>query len=226
MKKKLFLLEDDESLGEILSERLAKEGFEVYWAHSIKTAIEKIKVDSQWDLALLDVGLPDGNGFSFSEELQKINFRVPFIFLTAQSDAENRLKGYELGAHEYIPKPFHLKELLLRLSRVLKEYEAADIYKLEFSEVRVSELIVVNIKTSQKHVLSATEMKLLELLIKNSPKVVHRDHVMDSIWGEDKDLSHRTIDNMIVKLRTSLGNDGAKLKTIRGIGYQFIQNSV
>jgi len=220
--KKIFLLEDDESLGEILSERLKKESLHVLWSKSIAEAIKNIQSDTHWDLALLDVGLPDGSGFDFAETLQKYNFEIPFMFLTAQSDAENRLKGYELGAHEFIPKPFHLKELILRLNHVLKTHAKAEHYDLEHCEVRVSELTVIHKKSTRKHVLSANEMKLLELLIRKSPKVVHRDEVMDVIWGENKELSQRTIDNMILKIRSALEEDQIKIKTVRGIGYQFM----
>ncbi|MFN3696303.1 MAG: response regulator transcription factor [Pseudobdellovibrio sp.] len=220
--KKIFLLEDDESLGEILSERLKKESLHVVWNKSIAEGLRCIQHDANWDLALLDVGLPDGSGFDFAETLQKYNYEIPFMFLTAQSDAENRLKGYEIGAHEFIPKPFHLKELIIRLNHVLKAHAKSDHYELEHSDVRVSELIVIHKTSGRKHILSANEMKLLDLLIRKSPKVVHRDEVMDVIWGEDKELSQRTIDNMILKIRSALEEDQIKIKTVRGIGYQFI----
>lgn len=222
IKAKILLLEDDATLGEVLSERLKKEGFYVQWVDSFKSALELIHRDKEWSLALLDVGLPDGSGFDFAAEMQKINYEIPFLFLTAQSDAESRLKGYELGADEYIPKPFHLKELLMRLQRVLKTYAASDAYKTDHCEIRVNELIVIQNDQDIKTHLTSNEMKLLELIIKSSPKVVHRDQVIDVIWGENKDLNQRTIDNMVVKLRTALGPDGQKLKTVRGVGYQYL----
>lgn len=230
--KKIFLLEDDESLGEILSERLTKEGFFVKWCKTLKDAVFFFETDSVWDLALLDVGLPDGDGFQFADLMMQIQknkkFKslTPFLFLTAQADAESRLRGYELGAHEYIPKPFHLKELLLRISRVLQSYIQSELIETEQCLLHVQELKVTQKKTLLQTSLTANEMKLLVLLIKSAPQLVHRDQVMDELWGENKEINQRSIDNMIVKLRQALGDEGRNLKTVRGHGYQFMRESL
>ena len=116
MKKySLLLLEDDVSLGEILLARLQKEYRKVTWAQTLASARENLSKE-EYDLLILDVGLPDGSGFDLAKEQEGQN---PIIFLTALNSAEDRLQGYELGADEYIPKPFHLKELMIRIDRTL-----------------------------------------------------------------------------------------------------------
>lgn len=122
MKAKLLLVEDDRSLGETLQERLQKEGYEVFWTVSAIFAKKLVK-DEKPHLILLDVRLPDGDGFTLAEELKETKDCPPFLFLTAQAGAPERLRGFELGAEEFIPKPFHLKELLLRVKHVLESHK-------------------------------------------------------------------------------------------------------
>ncbi|HEX4924864.1 MAG TPA: response regulator, partial [Bdellovibrionales bacterium] len=115
--KHLLLVEDDPSLGATLQERLEKEGYSVAWAQS-RAEAESAFARKPPDLVILDVGLPDGSGFDLAKLIKKKSV-VPFIFVTAMTTAEYRLEGFEIGAEEYIPKPFHLKELLLRVKHVL-----------------------------------------------------------------------------------------------------------
>src|SRR5689334_221910 len=114
--KHLLLVEDDSSLGATLQERLEKEGYSVDWATTQNEAISFLKSRAP-DLVILDVGLPDGSGFDLAKKIKSESL-VPFIFVTAMTNAEYRLEGYEIGAEEYIPKPFHLKELLIRVKHV------------------------------------------------------------------------------------------------------------
>ena len=147
--------------------------------------------------------------------------KVPFLFLTAQSDAESRLMGYQLGAEEFIPKPFHLKELLIRLDHVLRLHSPMEVMRTGNIEINFSDLHILNEKKERVN-LSSSEMKVLEILIKQSPKVVDRDDIMNEVWGLDSQLSHRSIDNMIVKIRSALSTEGSYIKTIRGRGYQWL----
>ncbi|MBV2169109.1 MAG: response regulator transcription factor, partial [Bdellovibrio sp.] len=207
------------SLGETLTERLKKE-YDVAWGKSFSEAWTLFSKSKDFDIIILDVGLPDGNGFELAEKIKQVS-PVLFLFLTAQADAESRLRGFELGAEEYIPKPFHLKELLLRVKHVLEAHAPAREIELESCTVNFTNMTVQK-KSGQIEYPPVTDMKILQLLIEKSPRVLSRDEIMNEIWGVDKNPSHRTIDNIIVRLRQLLGSDGDKhIRSVRGVGYQW-----
>ncbi|MNK83400.1 Response regulator ArlR [compost metagenome] len=218
--RKILLVEDDVSLGETLTERLKKD-YEVSWGRSFQEAWSLFSTHKDFDLVILDVGLPDGNGFELATKIQQ-NSAVTFLFLTAQADAESRLTGFELGAAEYIPKPFHLKELLIRVRHVLdahtptRELELPDCF-INFTDMSVRR------KTGGTEYPPVTDMKILQLLIDKAPRVLSRDEIMNEIWGVDKNPSHRTIDNIIVRLRQLIGGDHY-IRSVRGIGYQWSEH--
>ena len=118
--KSLLLVEDDRSLGATLQDRLALEGYQVQWVETKQRALKKLS-EGLWDLIILDVGLPDGSGFELARQV-KANTSLPIMFITALGTAENRLEGFEIGAEEFIPKPFHLRELLLRVKHVFERH--------------------------------------------------------------------------------------------------------
>lgn len=223
MNQKILLVEDDISLGDTLSERLEKEKYQVCLARSLIEAREYCHKKS-FDLIVLDVGLPDGSGFDFAGEI-KAHSKTPFLFITAMADAEYRLKGYELGAEEFIPKPFHLKELLLRIKHVLDNH--APLYNLSFDNIEISfEKLSVQVD-NQLNALAAKDFAVLELLIRKSPKVLSRDEILNTVWGEDKFPSQRTIDNTIVRLRALFKEKGEELiRSVRGVGYQWMGPTV
>ncbi|HMN67824.1 MAG TPA: response regulator transcription factor [Bdellovibrionales bacterium] len=212
---RVLLVEDDQSLGATLKERLAKEGFEVRWASSKKQALE-FAGPTSFDLYIFDVGLPDGTGFELAGELPP----KPFIFLTAQGDAESRLKGYDLGAEEYIPKPFHLRELLMRVRHVLENHAPSATLKLGDVEVDFATFLVK--RAGKTESAQPKDAKFLQLLIHSSPKAVSRDDALNALWGEDKFPSNRTVDNAVLRLRTLLGAEiSACIESVRGIGYRW-----
>lgn len=215
--KKILLVEDDLTLGGSLLQRLGQD-YEVSWVRSVKEGMEKLG-SSSWDLAVLDVGLPDGDGFEIASELRRSQ-SCHFIFLTAQSDADTRLRGFELGAHEFIPKPFYLKELMMRIRHVLDTH--ATPRTLSLGEMEVS-LIDFSIKRADGGIEypPVTDMKILKFIVEQAPKVVSRDEILDAVWGVDKTPNHRSVDNAIVRLRQILGEYGDKIRSVRGIGYQW-----
>lgn len=217
--KQLLLVEDDMSLGETLRERLVKEGYAVEKAESAADAIEFVKAKN-FDLFILDVGLPDGMGFDLAKKIRALS-SSPFIFVTAQSDAESRLVGYEVGAEEYIPKPFHLKELLMRVRHVLDNHAAKDHLSvndvvIEFAAQRIS------YADGRHEAVPLKEMEILKLLISQAPRVLSRDEILNRVWGEDKFPTNRTVDNAILRLRQLLGESaGRSIRSVRGVGYQW-----
>lgn len=217
--RKILLVEDDLSLGETLRDRLSKD-YDVFWARNFEEAWSYFLKNRDLDLAILDVGLPDGSGFDLAKKMTQES-TVLFLFLTAQADAESRLQGFELGAEEFIPKPFHLKELLIRVKHVLELHVpnkevALDECTLNFTDMSVKK------KDGKIEYPPLTDMKILQLLIDRSPRVLSRDEIINEVWGVDKMPSHRTIDNIIVRLRQLLGIDGEKnIRSVRGVGYQW-----
>lgn len=215
---RLFLVEDDASLGATLQERLQKQGHGVRWVQSIAQA-ETHFAAGEFDLVILDVGLPDGSGFDFAEKIRGRS-SIPFIFVTAMSTAEYRLQGFEMGAEEYIPKPFHLKEFLLRVQHVLENHSVQRVFKLGSAEIDFASHSVVQ-QSGREVRLTTRDAQILKLLTERSPEVVSRDEILSRFWGDDKFPSERTVDNCIVRLRQAIADDsGEVIRSVRGVGYQ------
>lgn len=217
--KAILLVEDDQSLGATLRERLAREGYEVSWVETKQRALKKFS-DRFWDLVILDIGLPDGSGFEIARHV-KTNSSVPIMFMTALGSAENRLEGFEIGAEEFIPKPFHLRELLLRVKHVFERHPALHRASCNGRVIELDSRVIVQ-PDGQRDFLPAKDFQLLELLITSAPRAVSRNEIIDKLWGEDKLGNQRTIDNMIVHLRQSLGDTNSEfIRSVRGVGYQW-----
>ncbi len=220
--KKILLIEDDPALGETMSERLKREGYEADWANSIAQANTHLN-KNQYDLIVIDVGLPDGDGFQFAENVKKTS-SIPFIFVTAMNSAEHRLRGYELGADEYIPKPFHLREFLLRVKKAIEKSPTQKIIKAGSAEI---DLYAMSVRFADGRVEYPTsrDFKVLKLLILSSPRVVSREELVREIVSDASDAppTHRTIDNSIVRLRQLLESEAPNsIRAVRGVGYQWM----
>jgi DNA-binding response OmpR family regulator len=222
--RQILIVEDDTSLGETLKERLSKE-YDVLWAQSVQTAKAALRLQGNLDLVILDIGLPDGTGFDVAEYIKVQDMHPLFIFLTAQADAEARLKGFELGAEEFIPKPFHLKELLIRVKHVLDLHAPQSEIVVEGTVINFTTMSVKK-ANGQIEYPPITDIKILQLLIERAPRAVSRDEIINEVWGLDKNPSHRTIDNTIVRLRQLIGENGETyIRSVRGVGYQWFKES-
>jgi two-component system phosphate regulon response regulator PhoB len=221
--KSILLIEDDRSLGATLQDRLAREGYRVSWVETKQRALKKLG-DELWDLIILDIGLPDGSGFELARQV-KTGSSVPIMFMTALGTAENRLEGFEIGAEEFIPKPFHLRELLLRVKHVFERHPVRRHLSCNGRVIEFDSRVVVQ-PDGQRDYLAARDFELLELLITSAPRVVSRNQIIDALWSEDKLGNQRTVDNMIVHLRQSLGDSGSTfIRSVRGVGYQWSAKS-
>ncbi len=217
--KQLLLVEDDASLGATLQERLAREGYGVRWVKT-QAAAQEALAESWWDLAILDVGLPDGSGFDLARQI-KAHTLLPIVFITAWSSAEKRLEGFEIGAEEFIPKPFHLRELLLRVKRVLQHHTLQQEINCNARCIEFTTRTIIQ-PDGRRDALPVREFQLLQLLIVAAPRVVSRDEILDVLWGADKFPNTRSIDNLIVRLRQSLGDaEGTLIRSVRSVGYQW-----
>ena len=217
--KSILLVEDDRSLGATLRDRLAREGYEVSWVETKQRALKRFG-ESFWGLIILDVSLPDGSGFEIARHI-KASSSVPIMFMTALGTAENRLEGFEIGAEEFIPKPFHLRELLLRVKHVFERHPARHRISCNGRVIELDSRLIVQ-PDGERDFLPARDFQLLELLITSAPRAVSRNEIIDRLWGEDKLGNQRTVDNMIVHLRQSLGDTNSEfIRSVRGVGYQW-----
>jgi DNA-binding response OmpR family regulator len=218
-RARVLLVEDDGSLGRTLAERLEKEQLAVDWVQTVADATARIEAGA-FDLAILDVMLPDGDGFGLARQIRR-KTATPIMFMTALNSAENRLEGFEIGAEEYLPKPFHLKEFIIRVRNVLARPRAT-------RTLRANGLLVdlearsVEAPDGSRAFLQVRDAGVLQLLVDAAPRAVDRSEILDKVWGEDQFPSARAVDNAIVRLRQALRDeDGTLIRSVRGIGYQW-----
>lgn len=219
---RILLVEDDPSLGETLSERLQDEGHIVDWAQSRAQALHLIEKNN-FNLCLLDIGLPDGSGLSLAREI-KSKYNIALIFLTAMNSAEYRLEGFEIGADDYVPKPFHFKELKLRIERVLEKYSAGQSIVSCGVTLDLNRRVVL-LPDGNEEAPASRDFDLLRFLVESSPRVISRDEIYKRLWSRDDERnSLRTIDNVILRLRTMLKKaEIDPIRSVRGVGYQWVE---
>ncbi len=214
---KILLVEDDESLGSTLVERLCVDGYDVEWRMSLAAGRESF-AESSYDLAILDVGLPDGTGFTLGREIKEHSL-TPVIFLTAMNSAEYRLEGFELGADDYIPKPFHLKELLLRIRKLISVAQQTHVGDLTFNIGSLS----ITLSDGRTETLSSRDFDLFKFLAEESPRIISRTEIIAKVFRSDEETSQRVVDNSIVRIRNMLGEAyEQRLRSVRGVGYQWL----
>lgn len=218
----IFLLEDDEAIGIGLTYSLKNEGYNVTLAKSVKEA-EKIIDEKEFSLYILDLTLPDGSGYDVCKRI-KAKGDLPVIFLTAYDDEVNVIMGFELGADDYISKPFRVKELMLRIKSVMRRYsnETSDgIIKINNLKINTNEAKVY--KNNEEIILTAMEYRLLLILLSNRGKVLSRTALLENIWDVAGDfVEDNTLTVYIKRLRDKIEEDPAKpefIKTVRGLGY-------
>jgi len=221
----ILVIEDEPDIRKTLEYNISQEGHTVLTAGSLHDA-EKILQSQSLSLILLDLMLPDGSGLDFCRKL-KTNSKtesIPVIILTAKDDEVDRVVGFELGADDYVTKPFSVRELILRIKAVLKRGEAKkDIVEVErqFGDLKIdidSHEVYVN---EMQINLTALEFKLLNQLVETRGRVQSRDQLLTEVWGYSAEVTTRTVDTHIKRLRTKLGSMGKYVQTIRGVGYKF-----
>lgn len=223
----ILIVEDEENLGITLSEYLEGIGHSTQWAKDAKSARELFS-NFRPHVILMDIGLPDGNGLQLAREFRKERKDFVLLFLSAQNDPETKVEGLEIGAEDYITKPFALKELTLRLKRILSTQSQVNKLpdeivhgnlKIWFKQYEVQDAHGQILSLSQK------ECAILELLYTKKNEAVDREEIIEKIWGDDKFPSNRTVDNYIVKLRKWCETDvkgKIEIQSIRSIGYKLI----
>ncbi len=227
--KKICLIEDEESLSDLIKMNLELEGYSVETiVHGTEAFLRAFEMDS-FDLLILDVMLPEVSGLTICKEIRKYS-RVPILFLSAKGTTQDRIAGLKLGANDYLPKPFDLEELLLRVQILVEGIEEVTsvVDKITIGEFSVdfTSYLVLNIHTDEKHDLSKREIDLLKLFNSKQGLVISRDEILDTLWGNDQFPTSRTIDNYILNFRKIFETDPKTPKyfhSIRGVGYKFVK---
>lgn len=223
---KVFYVEDELFLGKIVKESLETRGFIVTMESDGAKAIDVFR-KSDPDICVLDVMLPNKDGFAVADEIRQLNEEVPIIFLTAKVQTEDVVKGFSLGGNDYIRKPFSMEELIVRIQNVLRRKtegpskplgDVVTIGKLQF---HLNRQTLTN--GSEERKLSFRESELLKLLFENREKVIDRKDILNLLWGNDSFFNSRNLDVYITKLRGYLKEDPSlEIITIKGIGYRFV----
>lgn len=218
----IFLLEDDNAIGIGLSYSLKNEGYSVTIAKTVEEALEIIR-NKNFTLYILDLTLPDGSGYDVCTQIKKQG-DLPVIFLTAYDDEVNVIMGLELGADDYISKPFRVKELLARIKTVLRRYnkDTAD-GMINIGNIRINTNEAKVYKDSKEVILTAMEYRLLLIFINNRGIVLSRQKLLEDIWDVAGDfVNDNTLTVYIKRLRDKIEEDPASpniIKTVRGLGY-------
>lgn len=224
----ILIVEDEKNLGETLVEYLQDKGYESVLAQSATSARELFQ-SANPGLIIMDIGLPDGNGLDLAREFRKVRKDFVLLFLSALNDPETKVEGLEIGAEDYMTKPFALRELTLRLERIYKSIKSTSPEELIFGPLKVwfKRFEVADAKGNIIP-LNQKEKSILELLYQANGEAVTRDTILESVWDEGQFPSNRTIDNYIVKLRKWTETDESnslEIQSIRGIGYKLIQKN-
>lgn len=217
MSEKIFVLEDDEFLRDGLCEMLSKNGYEVTDAANIFAA-EKILRDGKFSLIILDVMLPDGNGFELCRKIRLSNSVTPILFLTACDDEIQIVRGLDSGADDYVTKPFKLLELMSRVRALIRRGSVSAVENHTGLSVDYSSMTVK--KNGENLFVTRTEFLILSTLLKNSGVIVTRNQLLKSIWDDgDKYIDDNTLSVHIKRLRDKIGDN--RIITVRGIGYRW-----
>lgn len=219
---KILIIEDQYSLADAIAETLKKENFTVEIITDGQKGEEEA-LTNIYDMILLDVMLPNKNGFEILKELRKEKIDTPIIMLTAKSEIYDKLNGLENGADDYITKPFHIKELIARIKVILKRntnLENTDI--IEFADMKLN-LKTGKISCGQNEIIiNGKELELLEVLLINKNQIVNRETLANKIWGYDSAAEYNNVEVYVSFLRKKLKllNSQVKIKAVRGIGYK------
>lgn len=220
---RILVIEDEPGLQQVLDYNLRREGHDVLLAPS---GVEGLRMahDARPDLVLLDWMLPDRSGTEVCRALKgaAVTSRIPVIFVTARGDEVDRIVGFEVGAADYVVKPFSIRELVLRVHAVLRRADSASpARKVAFGCLSIDEDAHRVWVDEQEVELTLLEWKLLLALYENRDRVQSRGALLDSVWGMDVSITTRTVDTHVKRLRDKLQRAGEYVETVRGIGYRF-----
>ena len=225
---KILIIEDEPDIRRNLEYNLSREGFSISTAASISEA-NTLLASTDYNLILLDLMLPDGSGLDLCKSIKSNSDTesIPIIILTAKDDEVDKVVGFELGADDYVTKPFSVRELILRVKAVLKrgtkKKEIVEVVR-QFGDLKI------DVDSHEVHVddtkinLTALEFRLLRQLVDTRGRVQSRDQLLSDVWGYSAEVTTRTVDTHVKRLREKLGAMGKYVHTIRGVGYKFARS--
>ncbi len=216
---KVLVVEDERPISDLIGVYLMREGFEVQSYFDGESGLAAAQNES-FDVIILDVGLPELDGTQICRRLRAANDLTPIVFCTARDDEVDRVLGLELGADDYVTKPFSPRELVARVKAIVRR----SVHQVNVSEILEADGVQLNLKTRRASrngkpvVLTATEFDLMVYLMGRPGRVIERSELLENVWGYSGALGTRTIDVHIAQVRTKLGVD-APIRTVRGVGY-------
>lgn len=221
MAKRILIVEDEKGLLVTLVDRLETEGYTVITAEDGNEGLKKV-LQKDYDLVLLDIMLPGKDGYEIASRLRSSGSSKPIIFLTAKNQLDDKIKGFRIGADDYLCKPFEMKELLARIEALLRR---TGVQKRKNEDIKIDLEHACVFVRGKKESLLSQEIKLLHYFYEHEGEVVLRSTLLASVWGYDSHMSTRTIDVHIARLRQKLDDVGdvpKYIQTVRGKGYKFI----
>jgi two-component system alkaline phosphatase synthesis response regulator PhoP len=223
----ILVVDDEAHLAAGIRENLQAEGYRTDVAHDGTSGLERLRAEP-FDLVVLDVMMPNMDGLELCAQLRRDGIQTPVLFLTVKGAAEDRIRGFESGGDDYLAKPFHLQELLLRVAAILRRsswYRSSASSALEFSGNRIDfKTYEARAWDGSQHSLTHKEAMILRVLADQPGNIVTREDILDRVWGYEVFPSTRTIDNFIVRLRKRFERNPeapAHFHTVRGVGYRF-----
>lgn len=220
---KILVVEDQRRLGQFLKKGLSEHSYTVTWAQNCAEARDAL-CETHYDGIILDLGLPDGDGLDLLQEWRKTGFNEPVLILSARDTVQDRIRGLDLGADDYLPKPFSLEELLARIRSLMRRQATTKETVLEHRGIRM-DLLARNVTQAGQPVeMTSREFALLEVFLQNTGRVLPRTLICEKIWESHYDIDTNLLDVYMSKLRMKLETDTAKplFKTLRGVGYQLL----
>lgn len=224
---RVLVVDDESDVTELLQYRLEQEGYRVATLNDPLGFVVKVR-EFEPDLMLLDVMMPELSGIQLCRIVRADPSmkNIPVIFLSARGEVEDRIKGLEAGAEDYVSKPFNTNELMLRISKMLKRSgapsEPAGQSRIEIAGVVIDEDLHQLTVDGENVVLTATEFRLLKLLMERKGRVQSRDHLLVNVWHYDTDIETRTVDTHVRRVREKLGQHAHMIETVRGVGYRAV----
>ena len=230
MSHHILVVEDEPDINKTVSYNIANEGLKPLSALNISEAESYIS-SNNISLIILDLMLPDGSGLDFCKKLKSSNAYsdIPIIIVTAKDDEVDKVVGFELGADDYVTKPFSVRELMLRIKAILKR-NSKDMAQNTSSKIETFGILSINEDSHEvfinddEIILTALEFKLLKHLLDRRGRVQTRDQLLSDVWGYSAHITTRTVDTHVKRLREKMGVMGKHVQTIRGVGYRFSRN--
>jgi DNA-binding response OmpR family regulator len=228
VRQRILVIEDEQSIGLAVRDELEFEGYDVDLIEDGSAGLQAV-LDDPPDLIVLDLMLPGMSGFEICRELRRRELTTPIVILTARAQEVDRVRGLDLGADDYLVKPFSLAELLARIRAVLRRVAISDPHGasppcLELAGLRVDSKKHLVLKHNREVNLTFKEFKLLELLLRSPGEVISRDEFLDRVWGKEVFVTHRTVDTHISALRKKIEDNPEEpsyILSVRGVGYKF-----